>query len=230
MATKTVEIEGIGPVALTKRKGARSIRLSIGHAGQVRVSLPYWAPYSAAVSFVRSKQDWVLQQLPQKQTIAQGHPVGKAHHIHFEAGQGKTVTTRLSGNQVRIMLPPGTRWDSIDAQDAVQAAAIRALKKEARQLLPFRLKTLAQQHDYTYNSIAIKRLSGRWGSCSEHQDIILNCYLMQLPWSLIDYVIMHELAHTRVMAHGPAFWQEMAAHVPDLQQLRKQIKLRKPVL
>ena len=93
-----------------------------------------------------------------------------------------------------------------------------------------RLQTLAEQHGYDYKSVSIKQLKGRWGSCSEHKDIVLNCFLMELPWNLIDYVLLHELAHTRVMAHGAVFWNEMARVLPEVQSCRRQIKLHKPTL
>lgn len=230
MATKSVVVDGIGEVTLTKRRGAKSIRLSIAHDGTVRVSLPSWVPYSAGVAFVHTKSDWIRDQLPQKTVLIQNQRVGKAHHIHFEPGSGSSVSTRLTGNQIRVLLPIGTTWSSQAAQDAANQAAIRALKKEAKQLLPYRLQTLAKQYGYEYRSVAIKQLSGRWGSCSDQKDIVFNCYLIQLPWELIDYVILHELAHTRVMAHGPVFWAEMKQHLPNLAVLRRQIKSHKPVL
>lgn len=230
MAVKKFEIEGIGTVALYKRRGARNIRLSITHAGEVRVTLPSWAPYQAGLEFVQSKADWIEQEKPELSLIEHGHPVGKAHHIVFEAGQGDNVSTRVTGNEVRVLLPIGVRWDSPEAQKAANSVGVRALKKEASRLLPHRLQALADQHGYTFKSVAIKQLKGRWGSCSEHKDIILNCFLMKLPWDLIDYVLLHELAHTRVMAHGPAFWEEMSGPLPHVQMLRQQMKSYKPVL
>lgn len=230
MATKSIDLDDIGTVVFYKRKGARHIRLSITHNGEVRVTLPFWAPYQAGVAFVQTKADWIQEQKPALTLIKQGHPVGKAHHIAYESGQGTTISTRITGNEVRVLLPVGMRWDSPEAQKAANSVGIRALKKEATRLLPARLKTLAQQHGYDYQSIIIKQLKGRWGSCSQQKDIVLNCFLMQLPWELIDYVILHELAHTRVMAHGPVFWNEMRRVTPTTDRLRKAIKLHKPVL
>lgn len=230
MATKTVEIEGIGPVTLVKRTTSRSIRITITHGGEVRVSLPSWAPYASAIAFAKTKAAWIAEQKPDVVLVEQGSQVGKAHHIHFEAGSGANVSTRVTGNQARVLLPVGVRWDNPDAQEAAHKVAIKVLKKEASHLLPNRLKTLADQFGYTYKSVSIKRLTGRWGSCSEHKDIILNCYLMQLPWELIDYVLLHELAHTRVMAHGQPFWEEMAKYSPNLVRLRREIKAHKPTL
>lgn len=230
MAVKQVQVDGIGPVSMYKRRGARSVRISITHQGIVRVSLPSWAPYSTGIDFVQSRKDWILSELPKTTMLHQGYRVGKAHHISFSAGSGKSVSTRISGNEARILLPIGIRWDSPEAQEAAKSCAIRVLKKEAKMLLPARVDTLAKQFDFTYNSVAIKQLSGRWGSCNEKRDIILNCFLMQLPWELIDYVILHELTHTKIMAHGPIFWKEMERVAPNIKSLRSRMKSHKPVL
>lgn len=230
MPAKIIIIDDIGPVHFYKRKSARSIRLSISHQGEIRVSLPMWVPYAAGSSFVRSRKDWIEAERPKQAVLTEGYRLGKAHHVTFQPGSGKSVSTRISGTEARVMLPAGLRWDSDVAQEAVRNVAVRVLKKEARMILPPRLKSLAEKYGFTYSSVAIKQLSGRWGSCSSEKDIVLNCFLMQLPLELIDYVILHELVHTKVMAHGPMFWDEMRLVLPDVDIRRKQIKLHRPVI
>jgi predicted metal-dependent hydrolase len=89
---------------------------------------------------------------------------------------------------------------------------------------------LARRHGFAYRSVAIKQLKRRWGSCSSEQDIALNCFFMQLPWHLIDYVLLHELMHTRIMAHGTPFWKALDEYVPDLKTARREIKTYRPIL
>lgn len=230
MAVKHIELEGIGPVSLYKRKGAKSVRLSITHKGQIKVSLPSWAPYSSAVDFALARRDWIAEQMPKSSIITHGFRIGKAHHVQFIRGPGTTVTTRLVGNEVRVMLPAKILWTSAEAQKAAELGAIKALKKESKMLLPHRLKVLADKHGYEFRSVSVKQLSGRWGSCNEKKEITLNCFLVQLPWELIDYVLLHELAHTKVLAHGPRFWAEMERVLPEVKSLKKTIKTRKPVI
>lgn len=230
MPAKIIDIDGVGPVHFYKRRAATSIRLSITHQGQVRVSLPFWAPYKTGMAFVKSRADWILAERPEETVLTQGYRLGKTHHISFQPGAGTSITTRIAANEARVMLPAGTRWNDAEAQAAAKSVAIRTLKKEAKMLLPQRLKTLALRHGFSYKSVAIKQLSGRWGSCSSEKDIVFNCFLMQLPWELIDYVILHELTHTNVMAHGPVFWGEMRRVLPEVDARRKQMKQHKPVL
>lgn len=232
MAQKTIQLEGVGDVLLQKRRGNRSIRLSIGHDGIVRVTMPHWTPYHMAEAFVRSKADWILKQ----QVIKQHHVfepdeyVGKEHRLTFIHEQRKDVTSRVSASEIIIRLGFDMAPEDHDVQAVVHKAAIRALKQEAKQQLIPRLAELAQKHNFQYNSVSVKQLKSRWGSCSSQQDIALNCYLMQLPWELIDYVLLHELVHTKIMAHGPVFWEELAKYVTDLPKKRKTMRNYQPML
>lgn len=232
MATKQIELPGIGNVMLYKRRGNRSLRLSIGSAGEVRVSMPYWLPYAAGEQFALSKRDWIAaHRLPEPAGLQHGQAVGKAHRLHFApSAQATRITTRLKDNQIEINHPAQFLHTHPEVQKAAQAAAIRALRKEAEQLLPIRLRQLARQEDFAFRSVAIKQLKSRWGSCSAQQDIVLNLFLMQLPWHLIDYVLLHELTHTKVMQHGAPFWQELERHAPHAKRLRKEIGGYHPVL
>jgi hypothetical protein len=232
MAQKTIQIPDIGNVVLQKRRGSRSIRLTIGHDGVVKVSMPTWSPYHVGEAFARSKVDWIAKQQTTKQrhVFEPADRVGKGHRVRFEHEHRSNITTRVTKLEVIVRLPFDVQTTDKDVQDQVHKAAIRALKQEAKELLPGRLDQLAQQHGFSYKSVSIKQLKSRWGSCSSHQEIALNCFLMQLPWDLIDYVILHELVHTRVMAHGPRFWSELDKYVSNLAIKRKTMRSYQPIL
>ncbi|MBA3758816.1 DUF45 domain-containing protein [Candidatus Saccharibacteria bacterium] len=231
MPAKFVEIEGIGVVALYKRKGVNGVRMSITHDGTIRISLPSWAPYRLGVEFARNKASWIVEQRKPTRFVQHGDRVGKAHRFIFElkASQARP-TSRIHGTDIKVTFAPMFSAEDKDVQAVAEKAAIRALKKEARQLLPQRLATLAKQQGFTYNSVAVKRLKSRWGSCNERKDIVLNCFLMQLPWYLIDYVLLHELVHTKVLRHGEPFWNELSLHIKDLKAVRKEMKSFQPTL
>ncbi|HJQ09393.1 MAG TPA: SprT family zinc-dependent metalloprotease [Candidatus Saccharimonadales bacterium] len=232
MATKQTTLPTIGPVTLYKRRGNRSLRLSVSIDGEVRVSMPYWLPYKAGEQFAISRADWIAQHRTKGSTHLQhGQHIGKAHHLYFAPSALATrVTTRLKQNQIEVNHPHTVGPEHEAVQQAARSASIRALRKEAEQLLPLRLKQLADHNGFTYKNVAIKQLKSRWGSCSSKQEITLSLFLMQLPWHLIDYVLFHELAHTKVMQHGAPFWQELEQHVPHAKKLRKEIGSYRPVL
>ncbi|HSW66820.1 MAG TPA: SprT family zinc-dependent metalloprotease [Bacillota bacterium] len=232
MATKLVEIPGIGTVALYKRRGNRSLRLTVSPSGEVRVSMPSWVPYKAGEQFAISKIAWIeTHKMAPSEGLKHGQIVGKAHRLHFMPVASATrISTRLRQNQIEISHPLTFQSHDPAVQQAARSASIRALRKEAEQLLPMRLRQLAIREGFTYKSVGIKQLKSRWGSCSSNADITLNLFLMQLPWHLIDYVLLHELTHTRVMQHGSPFWREMELHAPHAKRLRKEIGEFRPVL
>lgn len=215
-----------------KRRGNRTLRLSIGSGGEVRVSMPSWLPYEAGKQFAIAKTSWIMaHRAAAPGALQQGQAIGKAHRLYFERSvDAARISTRLRNNQVQVTHPSGVSADDEAVQQAARSASIRALRKEAEQLLPYRLRQLAERDGFNYRSVAVKQLKSRWGSCSSEQDIILNLYLMQLPWHLIDYVLFHELTHTKVMQHGSPFWQEMERHVPHAKLLRKEIGNYQPIL
>lgn len=232
MAQKIIQIDGIGEVVLQKRKGSRSIRLTIAHDGVVKVSMPTWSPYHMGEAFVRSKLSWIAkhQVTKRRHVFEAADRIGKAHRLRFVREQRSKVSSRITKTEIIVRLPHDISTGTTEVQNTVHKAAIRALKQEGKQLLPGRVRDLAAKHGFSYNSLSVKQLKSRWGSCSSQKDIALNCFLMQLPWDLIDYVIMHELVHTVVMAHGPRFWDELDKYVTNLPAKRKTMRSYQPVL
>lgn len=232
MAYKEFEIEGIGAVTVYKRRGSRHLRLSVTRKGEVRVSIPFWAPYKAGVDFARSRSGWLIAQQPTApQVMGEGQPVGKEHRLHFLSDP--TVDrpkSRVQNGRITISHSPLMASTAPAVQAMAEKACLRALRNEAERLLPPRLRELADRYGYDFASVGVKRLTGRWGSCDQHKHIILNLYLMQLPWELIDYVLLHELAHTRVLRHGAPFWEEMERHTPHAKDLRRRMRRYQPDL
>jgi len=97
-------------------------------------------------------------------------------------------------------------------------------------ILADRLAELARRHAFTYNRLAIRNQKTRWGSCSSRNNINLNINLARLRPELMDYVIIHELLHTRIKNHGPRFWSELDKLVGNAKALDKELKQHIPGL
>ena len=97
-------------------------------------------------------------------------------------------------------------------------------RKVARKILCRRIAELAQKHNFQYNKVSIRNQKTRWGSCSSKNNINLNQNLLNLPQSLIDYVLLHELVHTRVKNHSKDFWDELETVVPNARQVDRRLK------
>ena len=94
-------------------------------------------------------------------------------------------------------------------QQWLRRVRVTALRRVAGEYLPLRLKQLAVEHGFHYNAVTLRDSHSRWGSCSNRGNISLSIYLQLLPAYLADYVMLHELCHTREMNHGVRFWQLM---------------------
>lgn len=194
--------------------------------------MPYWAPYDTAIRFARSRADWIRQHTEIRgNDLSHGQTIGKAHRLLFEASPVSTkVSSRISDTTVRITHPVSCAVADSAVQTVAQKASIRALRNQAESLLPPRLQQLADQFGFDYRSVQVKQMTGRWGSCDSDKNITFNLFLMELPWTLIDYVILHELTHTEILRHGPDFWQAMRRVLPDVQVRRKAIKRYRPAV
>ncbi|MDZ7785680.1 MAG: YgjP-like metallopeptidase domain-containing protein [Candidatus Saccharibacteria bacterium] len=225
MPYKNINIENIGTVKIYKRRGVRSIRLSIVGDGSVRVTQPKWLPYKAGIEFAQSRKQWISKNQKPREELINNQRVGKSYKLAFGRGQGLTAPkTRVQNGYVTVTLPPRMYPGDHLSQQAATKAVERALKKDAEKLLVPRAKLLATRHGFQFKSVRVKKLKSRWGSCSQNKDIVLSSYLIQLPWHLIDYVILHELQHTTMLAHGKDFWLSLERHVEGLADIRKDMK------
>lgn len=107
---------------------------------------------------------------------------------------------------MQIICPPTADFTDENLQDWLRKVIEESLRRNAKSILPPRLERLSKQCGLSYTSVKINSSQGRWGSCSGRKDINLSYYLVLLPSHLIDYVLLHELCHTREMNHSERFW------------------------
>lgn len=122
------------------------------------------------------------------------------------SGQRERFLSRSELGEMQIICPPDADFSDENLQAWLRKVIEEALRRNAKIILPPRLYMLSMQHNLPYKSVKINSSSGRWGSCSTRGNINLSYYLVLLPKHLIDYVLLHELAHTREMNHGKRFW------------------------
>lgn len=108
--------------------------------------------------------------------------------------------------EMKIICPPTANFDDEGLQEWLRKVIEEALRRNAKIILPPRLYMLSGKHNLPYNKVKINSSRGRWGSCSAKKDINLSYFLVLLPQHLIDYVLLHELCHTREMNHSDRFW------------------------
>jgi predicted metal-dependent hydrolase len=208
MTAKVVQFKQIGPVTFIKNRRSKNIKISVKPDKTVRVSFPFYASLFEVSQFVITNVDWITSQQQKFETkkskIETGQIQTRLHTITILKGLANK--TKINFNCIEISLAD---LDSECSRSYLENVLVGIYRFEARKLLPSRLTELAQKHNFTFSRLTIRNNKRNWGSCSTRNSISLNLQMMRLTDELIDYVLLHELVHTKIKNHGPHFWQKL---------------------
>ncbi len=223
--------EEFGTITLRRSARATHVRVRVAPDGRLRASLPLYAPLFLVKRLIKSSRPQLramLEEQHPKTRYEPGMQIGKSHTLVVRASSRSQPRIARHGQQIIAELPSGMTLDTPALQRELRDAVIGALRVEAKSYLPKRLGYLAAQHGYVYEKVRFSHAGSRWGSCSSTGTISLNIALMKLPFELIDYVIIHELSHTRHLNHSSDFWTEVAVGDPAYRLHRDQLKKESP--
>ncbi|TDY43422.1 hypothetical protein C7445_11170 [Alicyclobacillus sacchari] len=188
--------------------------------GMLRVSAPRRTPMAAIQGAIERNREWVLAQQQTSPALdvlplVPGDTIslrGTPWSIHLAE-----TTVGMYPDQRCIFVP--------EAQPAIQHQVLYALIRQlAADVLPKRTWALATEHGLFPEIVRVREQRSRWGSCSTKRNIQLNWRLIQAPDRIVDYVIIHELAHLREMNHSQRFWSIVETIIPDWRQRRAWLK------
>jgi hypothetical protein len=186
-------------------------------------------PVFALKRLVNSSRDQLRGMLEQHEPaydLKDGQQVGKSHHLKIIRSTKRSI--KRYKQQITIILGPNDELSDPAVQKEARVAIATALRIEAKSYLPKRLRYLADHLGHDYEKVRFSHASGRWGSCSSSGTISLNIALMKLPFELIDYVLIHELSHTKQMNHSQKFWSLVQSADPSYKLHRKLLKTYNP--
>ena len=227
----SIHDEEFGTITIRKSARATQVKLRVAPDGTLKASMPVYAPLFLLKRLVKNSRVELRRMVEQARPVTEyrdGQQIGKSHTLLVRPSARLSVIR--SKQQIIVSLPPTKSLADIEVMNAIREVAIAALRVEAKSYLPKRLSYLANQLGFTYERVRFSHASSRWGSCSSTGTISLNIALMKLPFELIDYVIVHELAHTQEMNHSERFWQLVAQGDPLYKQHRKLLKNEAPSL
>ncbi|MDR0748848.1 MAG: M48 family metallopeptidase [Tannerellaceae bacterium] len=182
--------------------------------GAVIGTMPVYGELSTMLAFVesnRSKLMVALQHplLPKSILNEDSELQTNTFKLHIFRTDRDNFYMNLKEGTLHIACPEKTDFKDERVQQLLKGFIERALGHEAKRVLPKRLLALSKQFGFTYSSVKINNSKSRWGSCSTKGSINLSLSLMLLPAHLSDYVLLHELCHTKEMNHSERFWQLM---------------------
>lgn len=98
-------------------------------------------------------------------------------------------------------------------------------RKRAAEVIKARCRYYAPVMGVAYGTVTIREQKTRWGSCSAKGNLNFNWKLVLMPPEILDYVVVHELAHRIQMNHSAAFWAEVGKILPDYKERRQWLKV-----
>lgn len=231
-ATHTVELNRVSVAYLLVRSSRRSIGMEVSAQG-LTVRAPLRASHTVIESVLREKTRWILQKLSDRAVRVDSMP-----RVHWQDGSsipflGGELQLRLHPQAPRTgeLLSIGPqRWvlhlraDVEASAEQVRAVVAAWWLRHARQLLTERLQHYAPAMGVQWRSLRLSNARTRWGSAKADGSIMLNWRLLHYRLPVLDYVVIHELAHLRHMDHSPRFWAVVESVCPDYLQLRQALK------
>lgn len=231
MTEETLHIDGIN-ITLFKSSRAKSLNITIKPFSGVRVSVPKSVSFKKAKSIVEQRMEWIKKHLPRMQKAEDLFTVfdwdtefkTREHVLTLVQSEKDVLRATVRNCQIKIDIPKEMDISENIVQEEIRKGIERAWRREAKAWLPGRLEELAKKHGFKYKQVAIKNAKTRWGSCSSDNNINLSLHLMRLPDHLIDYVILHELVHTKIKNHSPHFWQLLDQVTGNARKLDREVK------
>jgi predicted metal-dependent hydrolase len=230
-----------------RRAKRKTIGFMVGADGLV-VSAPRWVPLYEIDKALQEKSSWIVNKLAQAQERQQKQAqaqvkwaegaaipfLGESVIIVIDPRQASGAATAAQGMAqlhtdtnalpgvphltLHIGLPHDASAERI--RDSVQAWLMR----QAKRIFEQRLHHFAPQLGVRWTKLSLSNANSRWGSAGSDGAIRLNWRLIHFGMSVIDYVVVHELSHLRVMDHSPRFWSTVESVMPDYAQRKGMLK------
>ncbi|WP_254441263.1 M48 family metallopeptidase [Ruegeria atlantica] len=210
-------LPGTPPVPLTLRKSARARRISLRISqldGRVTLTYPQGVPEAEALSFARTKEEWIRQHLLDRPDPAV---------VQF----GQTIP--IEGTERRIVPASGRRvllqGDEVAVPEGAEARRLAQFLKElARDRLTGACDDYAAMLRRSYSSLTMRDTRSRWGSCSSAGGLMFSWRLILAPPEILHYVAAHEVAHLVEMNHSADFWAQVERIFGDYRDQRRWLR------
>ncbi|MFH1224031.1 MAG: SprT family zinc-dependent metalloprotease [Pseudomonadota bacterium] len=212
-----------GEIKVTLSKRSRHIRLNVRPFRGLEISAPKYASHRDIETVINKKAEWIRTQLSKIEAVQKKRTIftpetnfeTKRHRLTVIPSEIDKPRSRIKNGIIKVEYPGSMDTEDEKLQSEVRKAIEKAFRIEADEYIPYRVRGLSNKHSLKFNKVCLKNITTRWGSCSHKNNLNFNIHLMRLPDDLIDYVLLHELAHTVVKNHSPKFWALLDTLLPD---------------
>jgi len=188
------------PVTIARHRLARRYVVRVSPDGGLRLTVPRGASLAGGFAFAARQADWIAREMDRH----------RERHAPWSDGsrtwfRGELVPITVSSSRAVV----GGEVIPLQPKTDVRAAVETRLRSLAADELPHRCFALARAAGVHVARVSVRNQRSRWGACSAARVITLNWRLIQMPPSVRDYVIFHELAHVKHPNHSRRFWREV---------------------
>ncbi len=211
---------------IVRKRNLKNIYLRVTPKG-VQVSANKTVPLDEIEAFVLSKSAWlrkhlnIVKEKKKKQALISGNEVyyqGEACLLVCQEHQLPQVELEFKEQQFFIKMPKETE------QEILEELFNRFYKNRAIEFITPMVELWSNKMSLIPTNIAFRKAKRQWGSCSSQNSLSFNYYLMKLPQSLVEYVVVHELAHIKEKNHSKNFWALVEQFLPNYKALVKELR------
>jgi len=185
-------------------------------------------PVEKSDKLILKKARWILDKLDlvsvkEDEKIVTGSRIpylGRSYYVEVTVQKElKELQIEFNHSKFSILLPPFEV-----SQSDIKSSIEKFYQERAVEKITPRIKKISKQTKLEFEGMRFRKLEKSWGNCSGKNIITINPAAIKLPYSLIDYLIVHELCHTKIKDHSKQFWAELSRHVPNWKELNERVE------
>ena len=211
------------------RKRVRRFTLRVSTRDErIVCTVPWFASKADTIEFITRNRTWIEKQRAKIRALKSSHKQRLPGTIHF-LGDLYTVlnvpNAQFAGiinHEDKVIL------SSLQSEDIEQRK--KWYKDQALQFIPPLVQEYALKHNFTFGKIAIKHQQSKWGSCTVDGNLNFNAKMMLIPMHVIQYLIIHELSHTKHFHHGASFWELVEECYPEYLKAEEYLRTEGKIL
>jgi predicted metal-dependent hydrolase len=216
---------------LRSRRRRKTVEITIDPAAGVLVAAPAVTTGEDIRAIIARRAAWIVRHVteedlrPRPRRFVSGESLpylGRQVRIQVTAAPVRRVTVRFTHWSFQIVEPEGL--DEHKRRRAIERAIVQWYQARASERLRERVRCWAAVAGYSSPPVFIRSQRQRWGSCSADGTLRFNWRIVMAPPALIDYVMVHELAHLRVRNHSAEFWAILQRLMPDYERRRARLR------
>lgn len=215
------------------RSARKTMAIEIKENLRVSVRIPSYLSDKQIKEFVNTKKDWIITKYEQMAEKKYKEKNGFKGNPYYDGARLPLLDSFLllhiikAGEENGIWMEPTkdkegqihlTLTTLSENKEVLRMAVLSFYKRYAKANLIKIINQYANQMDVTFGRVSVRDQKTRWGSCSSRGNLNFNWKLMMMPEKIVDYIVIHELAHRKQMNHSAAFWKEVELVVPDYKE------------